>query len=247
MGALVISTIPLWVTIIGAVFLHRRVLFPTLLGIVCGFVGLLPIVLPHVTGSSDLAAFGVLLFAAISWSVGTAFGARLRVHDDALRATSMQLLSGSMLLVLAALVSREPSRIVWSSITPSTLWGMAYLIVFGSIAGYTAYVWLLKNAPPHIAAAFAYLAPIVTLFFGYVLHEETVTAATMAGALVILIGVGLVVGTRSSTPAQPSGHAVIEKSPPAGAQRAARQTHAVRPQPIGLGRKVCTDSQMGSG
>ncbi len=197
-GALLVATVPLWVAIFGAVALQERIRPLGIVGIALGFIGLIPIVLPHGTSSSGATALAILALASISWSVGSIFGARVRVHDDAFVATAMQLLTGGVLLSVAALITGEPDRIAWSAIDSSVLWGMAYLILIGGVIGYAAYVWLLKAAPPSIAAMFAYLAPIVTLFLGFLLHEETLATMTIVGALVILVGVALVIVTRNS-------------------------------------------------
>ena len=102
------------------------------------------------------------------------------------------MLSAGSLFLIASLLLSEPARFHPSAIPPHALAAVAYLVVFGSIVGFSAYAWLLRNAPLPLISTYAYVNPVVAILVGWLLGGEELTQAIVGGMLVILAGVALV-------------------------------------------------------
>jgi drug/metabolite transporter (DMT)-like permease len=190
LASLIIASVPLWLVVLRSATGDR----PgrgSLAGTAVGFLGVALLLRPGGGVSID----GVLLVvvAAMAWALGSFVSSRLPMPGDAIATTGIQALTGGVLLlpvgaVLAGDESLSPSD--WSS---RSVIGLAYLIVFGSIVGYTAYVWLLGNVPLGTVATYAYVNPLVAISLGVVFLDEVVTWQILAGAVVILSSVALVI------------------------------------------------------
>jgi len=193
---LLASTIPIWTTVLGAIFLGER---PSALGVagtVIGFLGLIPIVLSHGTSAASLVPVFALLGAALCWAVGTLLTQRLNMHPDGFVAAAMQLLCGGTLLAAASLVLGEEHHIAANALSPINLAGIAYLTIIGSIVGYATYVWLVRRAHAAVASMFAYIQTVFAVYLGWLILHETVTLGMLAGGAAVITGVALVVATR---------------------------------------------------
>ncbi len=192
--ALLICTEPLWIVLL--VWLRSRQEKPSprvLAGMALGFAGLLILLRPSSSsnGVDPLGALAVLI-GSLSWAWGSLQGSRLRLPESPLLSTGMQMLCGGGLQLLAATVLGEPSRFAPAQVSARSLLALVYLIVFGAIVAFTAYVWLMKSAPPVLVSTYAYVNPVVAVFLGWAFAGEPITRTTLLAAAVILTGVVLI-------------------------------------------------------
>jgi drug/metabolite transporter (DMT)-like permease len=143
----------------------------------------------------------LVVAAALSWAIGTFLSSRLPMPDDALTTAGLQGLTGGLLLIPLGMVlsdgeSHNPAD--WST---RSLLGLLYLVVFGSIFGYTAYVWLVQNVSLGTVATYAYVNPLVAITLGILFLDEVITWQIAAGAAVILTSVAVVI--RREVPRRP--------------------------------------------
>jgi drug/metabolite transporter (DMT)-like permease len=201
--ALLIATEPLFVAVLP--WLARRAPTPeasTGLALATGFVGVGALMLPG-SGSFPLdpLAMGAVVLTALSWSVGM-LRAAPPPGFSAVQSAGMQLLTGGVVLLALSLVSGEPAALPSEGPSVRSLAAVAYLIVFGSIVGYGAYVWLLGRVSAQMVSTHGYINPLVAVALGATLNEEPVTADMGVAAVLILGSVALLLRARAA-PARP--------------------------------------------
>lgn len=222
--ALIIALMPVWVAVLGRVLLGERLPGIAVVGIVVGFVGVGILVTPTLTGASGaLDPLGLLavLVSPISWSIGSLFAShRATLPRQPLVATGLQMVTGSLVLLVMALVSGEPWTFDASAVSTESLLALAYLTVIGSLVAFTAYGWLLRVAPLPFIATYAYVNPVVAVILGTTLGGETLDARTILAGVVIVGAVALIVTARSrmaaprQVPREPSVPARAEVAAP---------------------------------
>ena len=189
-AALLVATVPLWMILLG--LLDRRNPRPSLVvfgGVLLGFIGVGVLVLPSGSGPDRVSPLGVaaLLAGAVFWAWGSLRSRTAKLPASPLLANGMQMIVGGALLVLAGLGSGEGSRLHFASISMESLLGLGYLISFGSIVAYNAYIWLLKHADPTWVSTYAFVNPIVAVFLGWLIaHERFAPRALLATAIIVL-------------------------------------------------------------
>lgn len=208
-AALLVASVSLWMVILD--WLRPGGARPTgrvTLGLILGFLGLIFLVGPSkLAGGGRVDAFGatVLVLASLSWAAGSVFSRKLKLPASPLLGTAMQSLTGGALLILLGLVSGQGAVLHWQAVTLRSSLSLGYLVVFGSLLGFSAYTWLLKHAPPARVATYAYVNPIVAMLLGWAFAGERLTLRTLVAAAVIVAGVVLVITARqlraSSAPA----------------------------------------------
>jgi drug/metabolite transporter (DMT)-like permease len=199
-AALLVATVSLWMVLLdwlrpGGVRPGGRVF----VGLVLGFAGLMFLVGPSkLTGSGRVDPVGatVLLLASLSWATGSIASRRLQLPHAPLLGTAMQSLTGGGLLILFGLLSGQGTGLHWGTGSLRSLLALGYLIVFGSLLGFSAYTWLLGVAPPARVATYAYVNPVVAMLLGWGLADERPTLRTLAAAAVIIAAVVLVITSR---------------------------------------------------
>jgi drug/metabolite transporter (DMT)-like permease len=133
----------------------------------------------------------------------------MQVPRDALVATAYETFVGGLVLTVIGLATTSPSDLDPSTWSTRSIVGLVYLILVGSVVGYTAYAWLLGNAPLGQVSTYAYVNPVVAIALGVVVLDEALTLRVVLGALLILAAVAIVV-RRESEPREvvrPDGHA----------------------------------------
>lgn len=207
-AAMIAGSVPLqvvlWRTLAG-----ERVRAATAVAAGIGLAGLGLVVLPEgLSGGATAVGLLVMVTASLCWSLGSFAGGRLRLPRDPLVSTTIQMLSGGVVLVVAAAVAGEWSDLKQADLEPGPVAAWAYLVVAGSLVGFTAYAWLLRNAPISRVVTHQYVNPLVAVLLGALVLEERPHPATLAGAAVI---VGAVVVTlrseRAATTPAPGGGA----------------------------------------
>ena len=205
--SLIIASVPLWVLLFRLAAGERPDRIASL-GLLVGFVGIVVLVRPG-GGSGPLGYLLLTVLAAISWALGSFLSPRMAVPRDALVATGYETLVGGLVLGLIGLATTSPSRLDPSGWSSRSVFGLVYLILVGSVVGYTAYAWLLGNAPIAQVSTYAYVNPVIAIALGVIVLDETVTARIIAGAVLILIAVAIVVRRESESGeiVGPDGHA----------------------------------------
>ncbi|MFN2461502.1 MAG: EamA family transporter, partial [Candidatus Velthaea sp.] len=131
----------------------------------------------------------------VSWAFGSIYQRRAGGTNIVL-ATALQMVVGGVMLGLEALVFGEWRAFDWHAVTPSSLAALGWLVLFGSLIAYSAYVWSMRNAPVALASTYAYVNPIVALVIGAALFGERLTPLALAASAVILAGVALMMVPR---------------------------------------------------
>jgi len=211
-AALIYSCLPLWISLFRAVSGDRPAAL-TWFGIAIGFVGVAILLKPgQVTAvahsNPDKLWFwmAVILFGNFAWALGTFLAPKFPTPKNTFISTFYEMLFAGLILSIVGFMSGER----FSSFANSTATGwfaLLYLSVFGSIVGYSAYVWLVANAPVSLTATYAYVNPVVAVFLGVVFIHEKFHISELLGGLVVVFGVILVVNTESrrnqATPIRP--------------------------------------------
>jgi len=197
LAALVIASVPLWVVLMRRVT-GDSVPRLTLASVAVGFGGVALLLLPG--GATHLGkpiGFVLVLCAAFSWALGSFSSQRVPLPPDALLSTSVQMAGGGVTLLVAGLVTGEVSDVHPDRFSTDSVLAFAYLIFIGSLVAYTAYVWLLQNAPISKVATYAYVNPVIAIFLGWSILSEKITTTMLVGAFVIVCSVAATVRRES--------------------------------------------------
>jgi drug/metabolite transporter (DMT)-like permease len=201
-ASLFIATTPLWMVLIDSLRPNGvRTNWLTWLGVLVGFVGIALLANPWQShaGSPPLDPIGmvVLILAALSWSIGSLYSRKASLPSSSLLGTGMEMLAGSVGLFAFSALIGEWSQFDLASVSLLSIGGLIYLIIFGSFIGFVAYTWLLRNAPTPIVSTYAYVNPLVALFLGSVIANESLDTQDIISALIILSGVVLITTAKS--------------------------------------------------
>ena len=190
--ALLMGSIPLWVALLDRVVFGKRLHRLAGVGLVTGFVGLALLVDPFGEGRIDRVGAAVAVFAGFAWAAGSLYSRGAPLPRRPIVAAGLAALCGGVLLTATATVTGELGE---ARFTPEALAAVAYLIVFGTLLGFSAYVWLLRAAPTSLVATYAYVNPIVAVFLGWALLGEEITLQVLAAGAAIVVSVALIVAT----------------------------------------------------
>src|SRR5215212_4851763 len=185
-------------------------------------------------GRIDPLGAAVVLFGSFSWAVGSLASRRPPPSRVPLRATAMQMLGGGALLTLAALAAGDAARFDPAHVSLRSWSAWAYLVTFGSIVGYTAFIWLLAHVSAAKVATYAYVNPVVAVALGWAFAGEPVTPQMLMAAAVIVGAVALItIGQSRVTPIQPAT--------PRHKPRQEEQLSALGPRPSAVERRSALD------
>lgn len=222
LAAVVVAMVPFWSVIVEALLAGgERVTRRTVLGLVLGFLGIVVLLWPALTigGSGSMFVWGVigLQIACAGWALGTSYLKRNPTHGSPMGSLAVQmLLSGVMLMAIATATGE------WASLhfTMRSLGAMVYLVVFGSLVGYTAYLYALKNLPVSTVSLYAYVNPVIAVLLGSLVLNEPFSARIAVASLLVFLGIAVVKtaseasdGTRESeVPKVPSAARLVRKA-----------------------------------
>jgi drug/metabolite transporter (DMT)-like permease len=207
-AALLVGSAPLWMVTIDAIRPggHKANL-QTWAGVIIGFMGIMILISPWnmANNSQTLDIFGVaaLLLGGFLWAVGSLYSRSATLPGSPLLGTGMEMLAGGAGLLVLGTITGEWGRLDISTISARSIWGLVYLILFGALIGYSAYTWLLRNAPTPLVSTYAYVNPLVAIFLGSMLAAEPLTPKILIAALVVVGSVAIIntarTGRASST------------------------------------------------
>lgn len=201
--AVVLATIPVFIALLEIIFLRTqkltvRLALALLIGM-CGVAVLMNHSFSLGEAPIDRAGALALLVASATWSVATILTRRVPLPaSKAMSAAAQMLTGGAMLFVLAA-ASHEFSGFRAASVSWNAWFALIYLIIAGSIVGFTAYVWLLHYESPTKVGTYAYVNPVVAVCLGYFVGGEAVGPRTLLGTLLVLVSVVTITTTRKKS------------------------------------------------
>lgn len=188
-----IAAVPLWAAFFDALWPGGTTVFTWRVGVglALGFLGsaLLAGVTPGALRNAELAGPVALTLASASWALGTVYSKRHPTDTTPYAASAMQMIAGGLVITLLGLGLGEAGHWRWTS---EGLGALAYLVVFGSIVGFTAYAYALRHASATIVGTYAYVNPVVAVLLGWLILHEAITARTI-GAMVLILGAVLMI------------------------------------------------------
>lgn len=201
-SAVIIATIPIWAALVAAALGRERVSLRHGAGLVLGFGGVAALVVGNGSGKADLVGVIVLVLASLSWSVGSVWSRTAPLPRRPLVSTGMEMLCGGVACCIAGLIAGEAGSVHLSAYPAKSWLALGYLIVLGSMLAFTAYAWLLGNAPLSLVTTYAYVNPLVAVMLGAVILHEHLGVRTAVATVGIVAGVVLMV-TRQPRTAPP--------------------------------------------
>jgi drug/metabolite transporter (DMT)-like permease len=201
-AALMVGLVPLWMLLMDA-FLPggKSPGLQGIIGVVLGLAGIVVLVGPsNLLGFNhdiDLVGILALCLATFLWAAGSLYSRTAPLPESPLMGTAMEMLAGGGGLLLLATLTGEWGRLDLAAVAPRSLWGLVYLITFGSLVGYASYTWLLRVAPTPLVSTYAYVNPLIAILVGNLLAQEPITPRIVLSALVIVGSVILINTARS--------------------------------------------------
>ncbi len=223
LAAIFIAMMPLWVAVFGRLLYGQRLPPLAVLGVFVGLVGVVVLAWPgdaSLEGVDPLHLAGVIV-APMCWALGALFAAnRADLPEHPLVATSLQMITGSLVLFTAAAVTGEIVGFVPADVSTASFAAFLYLTFVGSLVAFTVFAWLLRVAPLPKVATYAYVNPIVAVILGAIVLSEPITGRTIVAGGIVIAAVALIVTARgrASRPAAASeqGSVVDGLDPAAG-------------------------------
>jgi len=202
-AALLVAVVPVFMVLLE--WLRpggRRPSAPVFVGVGLGLVGLALLVGPESMRGGSSSGIGalVLVLGSLSWAAGSLYTKFAPKSSSGTMATGAQMLAGGLTLLAASIVAGEPSHLDLAHASTESLVAFVYLLTFGSLIGFTAYVYLLSHTTAAKASTYAYVNPVVAVLLGWAIGHETVTKRTVLAAAVILAGVAIITVTRDEAP-----------------------------------------------
>jgi drug/metabolite transporter (DMT)-like permease len=199
-AALIVAVVPCWMVLLdwvrpGGVRPSGQIVA----GLALGLLGIALLVGPASIGTGervDPAGAGVLLFASFCWAAGSIYSRQRKPAVPPLEATAMQMLGGGAALLVAAVAAGELPEVNLAGVSLRSALAFVYLILFGSLIGYSAYVYLLRVSTAARASTYAYVNPVVAVLLGWAFADEPFTARMLIAATVIVAGVALITMAR---------------------------------------------------
>jgi drug/metabolite transporter (DMT)-like permease len=215
-AALIVATSPIWMAILEVLVAGQRPSRLALAGLVAGAVGVGILVVPlEGVAALDPVGIGLVVGAAICWSLGSIYARRAPLPRSPFQGAGLEMVAGGTVMLGVGLLRGELSTVDPSTFSSASLLAVAYLIAFGSVVAFTAYIWLLHHASISVVSTYAYVNPVVAVALGAVVLSEPMTPRTWLASVIII---GAVVAMVSGRPRDvPEPEAAVEPT----AERAA--------------------------
>lgn len=197
--ALLIAIVPLWIAVLTWAQGGGRPSARVGAGVLLGLGGVLLLVGPEaltaLRGEGGLLLVGILaiLGASLSWAFGSLYSRRAPLPESSLMGAAIEMLAGGLVLTLLGVGTGEGAHVDLAAVTLRSWLSFGFLVVFGSIVAYSAYVWLLQVTRPELVATYAFVNPVVAVLLGIALAGETLSKTTLAAAALIVAAVAIIV------------------------------------------------------
>ena len=227
LAALLVAAVPLWMALFD--WIRPGGVRPTgltLLGLVIGFAGVALLASQAESSGTGPQLIGILalLVATCCWALGSLYARSAPVPSMPLLGTGMEMLAGGAVLVLVAGITGEFGQVHFAAISLKSLLALVFLILFGSLIGYSSYVWLLRHVPAARVSTYAYVNPVVAVFLGWAFASEPITWVTLVSAAVIISSVALITVSRGHRAAP---QAALADDPASEAPTVTESSHAL--------------------
>ena len=214
LAAVMMATIPVFMALSEIVFLRtQRLTLRLVIALAIGIIGVAVLTSRSVNlggAPIDRLSAIALIIASMSWSVASALTRKLQLPSSKVVSSAAQMLAGGLLLTAVSATLGEFSRFHPSAVSLGAWLALLYLIVAGSIAGFTAYVWLIHHESPTKVGTYAYVNPVVAVLLGYFLGGEALGMRTVLGTAFVLVSVVVITTTRVNKPAAVREEAAAE-------------------------------------
>jgi drug/metabolite transporter (DMT)-like permease len=202
--ALLFSTVPIWVILIGKFYYNLKLNKYTLLGIIAGSIGLVILIYPSfeamlfgdqtntTNNENNFLGISILLIAAISWGIGSLYSHKADLPNNILISTGMMLFVGGLFLLGIGMIIGEFNMLDVSKFSSSSILSLIYLIIIGT-TGWLGFFWILRNTTATLANTFAYVSPVIAVFLGWIILDENINLRIIVATIVIIVGVILIV------------------------------------------------------
>ena len=207
--SLIVATVPLWMALLAPLFGGAWVRWTAAIGVAIGLAGVVLLLRPGGAAPTEWQTFVVPL-SPLLWACGSLYAQRARVAKQAFTAIAMEMVAGGLLLGIVGLLSGEAGHTHLNHVSGASLFAFVYLIVFGSLVAYSAYIWLLHHVSITAVSTYAYVNPLVAVALGATVLGEQITWLTALAGLMIVAAVALILSSR----ARPPGGAVVEAPEP---------------------------------
>jgi len=194
--ALFISVTPLYMSLINWLF-HReeKPLLKEIIGIIVGFFGMV-LLIESTSGIEkldiDFISFLLVIFSPLAWVFGSIYSKKINKNNPSFMPISIQMLSGGILLLFFSFFRNEWSYFSLQNISLKSILSLFYLIIFGSIITYSAYIWLLKKCPPTLVSTNTFVNPIIALILGTTIANEILTFQMILSSIIIISSVVII-------------------------------------------------------
>ncbi len=206
LAAMLIATVPMWVVLLEWLWLKGPKPAPRILfALGTGLVGVAVVVQPPAQVAGDISYFvaiGVSLLAAFSWSFGSLLGRKMELPESPFMGAALQMMAGGVVLSLFGIITGELSRISLSSITLTSSMAVLYLLLFGSLVAFSAYVWLMHHVSASRLSTHAFVNPIVAVLMGTLVAGEALTIRIGISGVLLVTAVVVIVGAGTHSPAR---------------------------------------------
>ncbi len=208
MAALIVGSIPIWMTLFDRLFFGRRLPRSAYAGFALGLLGLALLFDPFGEGLVDRTAALVIVVSAMCWAAGSLYSRGAPLPKRPIVSAGLAALCGGVLLAVLSLLTGELGRADW---TRDAVLAVAYLVVAGSVVGFSAYVWLLRVAPVSLVSTYAYVNPIVAVALGWLLLGESITLQMVLAGAAVLVSVAMIL--RASGAQLEPGRGLLRRRP----------------------------------
>jgi drug/metabolite transporter (DMT)-like permease len=195
LAAMLLACMPLWFLILDSVLIgHHRLSARGTAGLALGFAGTLVLLWPQLgatgeIGRRELQWSLALIGGALSWALGSVLAKKWQSGPPEFAATAWEVLFAGLGNSIFAFSNHDLARVTW---TKTGLGAVAYLVVCGSLIGYTAYIYILGHAPSAKVSTYAYVNPVVAVFLGWLVLHETINSYVAIGSLIVIASVVVV-------------------------------------------------------
>ncbi|MEU5063806.1 EamA family transporter [Streptomyces virginiae] len=194
LAALLVAAVPMWVVVLRTATGDRPPA-RTLAGVLIGLAGLAVLTSPGLSGAVRLSGVLMVLAGSVLWSLGSFSASKLPLPGNPFTGSAYQMLAGGIGGVVVGLLRGEHRGLEPASFSTASWLALGYLVLFGSLVAFTAYVWLLRAAPLSLVATYAYVNPVVAVALGSLILDEALTWPILAGGAVVVAAVVVIVST----------------------------------------------------
>ncbi|MEU9028475.1 EamA family transporter [Streptomyces sp. NPDC048383] len=194
LAALLVASVPMWVVVLRAGTGDRPPV-RTLLGVLVGLAGLAVLTGPGLSGEVRLSGVLLVVAASVLWSLGSFSASKLPLPGNPFTGSAYQMLAGGTGAIVVGLLRGEQRGLDLGAFSTASWVALAYLVLIGSVVGFTAYAWLLRAAPLSLVSTYAYVNPVVAVALGALILDEALTWPILLGGGIVVAAVGVIVST----------------------------------------------------